>query len=93
MPWKRVLGFAAIYFFIYVILFAIYFLFLIQLHMTVYSYTLDWVLLNPRLALDIIFTELTRNPLSLFIIILCPFILGFITDWGLRILMKTRFTR
>jgi len=88
--WIRVLGFATVYFFTYIILFAIYFLYLIGLHMTVYSYTLDWVLLNPQVALRIIFTELTRSPLSLPTIMLCSFILGFITDQISQVLPRKR---
>jgi len=88
--WIRVLSFATIYFFIYVISFTVYFLYLIKLHLTVYSFTLEYLLQNPWVAFRIIFRELTRSPLSLFIIILCSFIMGFITDWILRILLRKR---
>ena len=88
MRWMRVLGFATIYFFIYIISLTIYFLYLIESHMTVYSYTLTWVLMHPELAIRIMFMELTRTPLSISIVILCSFILGFATDWVLRNLKR-----
>jgi len=88
--WMRVFGFATIYFFIYVISFAICFLYLIWAHMTVYSFTLEWLFHHdfPWFALRIILRELTRNPLSLFIVTVCSFIVGFVTDWSLYTLKR-----
>jgi len=90
MRWIRVLGFATVYFFMYVTS-AVFFL--IKSHSG--SSELAWYLQNPWLALHTIFSfilyELPRNPLlmlTLFTIILNSFILGFITDWILRILKK-----
>jgi len=90
MRWIRVLGFATIYFLIYVISFTVYFLYLIGSHMTVYSFDLTWLFYHdfPWFALRIIFRELAGGPLSLFIMIPCSFILGFMTDWVFRILKR-----
>jgi hypothetical protein len=90
MRWIRVLGFATIYFFIYLISFIIHFLYSLGSHMTVYSFTLEWLFYHdfPWFALRIILTELTRNSLSILIAILCSFILGFTTDWVLRTLKR-----
>ena len=90
MRWIRVLFLATIYFFIYV---ASAVLFMIKSYSS--SSELAWYLQNPWGALRTIFGfilfELPQSPLlmlALFIIILQSFILGFITEWGLRILMR-----
>jgi hypothetical protein len=83
MRWIRVLGFATIYFFIYVIS-AVFFI--IKSH--VGSSELTWYLQHPWIALRTIFDELTRSPLLMFlllIMIISSFILGFVTDWVLHI--------
>ncbi len=84
------LGFAALYFLIYVASFTIHFLYQIGAHMTLYSYTLNWVLMHPNLALRMVFTELTRSPMTLSIVILCSIIMGFATDWALHNAIKMR---
>lgn len=76
------LGFAAAYFLIYVLSFTIYFLYQIGGHKTVYSYTLNWVLMHPKLAFRIVITELARSPQTLSIIILCSIVMSFATDWA-----------
>ncbi|MFQ6064373.1 MAG: hypothetical protein ACE5L6_02750 [Candidatus Bathyarchaeia archaeon] len=86
MRWIRVLVFAAIYFLIYVFS-AVYFM------VRTYSGTseLTWYLQHPWIALHTIFGELIRSPLlmlSLFLMMLQSFILGFVTDWALRTIRK-----
>lgn len=90
MRWMRVLVLATFYFFIYV---ASAVLFMIKLYSG--SSELAWYFRNPWIALRTIFnfilSELPQNPLfilTLFVIILQSFILGFITEWGLRILVR-----
>jgi len=78
--WRRALALVAIYLFIYVVSFTIYFFLLINWHLTIYSYTLEYLLQNPSIALQTVLMEMTRSPSSLFIIVLCSFILGFATD-------------
>ena len=90
MRWLRVLGFAAICFFLYTILYWTYFLCLIASHRTVYSYDLMWVLMNPELALSILFRELTRDPLSLIVVISSSFILVFIIDQLSRTMLRRK---
>jgi len=84
------LGFAALYFLIYVVSFTIHFLYQIGAHMTVYSYTLNWVLMHPNLAIHMVFTELARSPLTLPSVILCSIVMGFATDWALHKSIKMR---
>lgn len=90
--WIRVFGFATVYFFIYVTS-SVFFL--------IGSYSgsseLAWYLQNPWFALrttfSFIFYELPRNPLlmlTLFILMANSFILGFVTDWGLRLLLRKK---
>ena len=90
MQWMRILVLATVYFFVYI---ASAVLFLIKSHSG--SSELSWYLQNPWIALrtifDFILSDLPRNPLlilTLFILILQSFILGFITEWGLRILVR-----
>jgi len=90
MRWTRVLVLATFYFFIYV---ASAVLFLIKSYSG--SSELAWYLQNPWIALRTIFGfilfELPQSPLlilTLFVVILQSFILGFITEWGLRILVR-----
>jgi len=90
MGWVRALGFAVLCLLVYVISSTVNLMYLIASHMTVYSYDLDWVLLNPRLAIQIVLTELTRSPLLLSSVILFSIILGSVADWVLRILGKRR---
>ncbi len=56
--------------------------------MTIYSFTLDYVLMNPELAIRIIFTELTRNPLLPLSIVFFTFILGIMTEHFLQKFLK-----
>ena len=88
--WIRVLVLATTYFFIHV---ASAFLFMIKSYSS--SSELAWYLQNPWIALRTIFSfilfEVPQSPLlmlTLFVIILQSFILGFITEWGLRIFMR-----
>lgn len=78
--WTRVLLFATIYLSLYVLSFTFYFLLMIEWHMTMYSYDLGYLLANPSIALRTVFIELTRSPSSLFIVVLCSFLLGMATD-------------
>ena len=93
MGWVRALGLAALFLLVYVILFTFNLLHLINLHMTIYSYDLGWVLLNPRLAIHIVYVELTRSPMLLPTVVLSAIILGFVADWFLRILGRRRSLR
>jgi len=88
--WIRVLFLTTIYFFIYVAS-IIYFTIKSLPPTSEYS----WYFQDPWIALRTIFGfilfELPQNPLfmlTLFVIILQSFILGFLTEWGLRVLMK-----
>lgn len=88
----RIIGFATIYFFIFIAS-AIYFL--IQSHPG--SSQLSWYLQNPWVALrtifDYIFFEAPQNPLLMFtilLLILQSLVLGFATDWVSHILLKRR---
>ncbi len=90
--WIRVFGFATVYFFIYVTS-SVFFM------IGPYSCfsELAWYLQNPWFALRMIFSfilyELPRSPmlmLTLFIFIANSFILGLVTDWGLRLLLRKR---
>jgi len=98
LPWTRILriiGFATIYFCIFV---ASALFFLLKSYSG--SSELAGYLQNPWAALrtifDYIFFEVPRNPLlmlTLFILMLQSLVLGFVTDWVLRVLLKKRKTK
>ena len=86
MRWVRVLGFAAIYFSIYVA--SAVFATIASLRG---SAELEWYLKNPLIALLSILGELIRSPLmilTLLSLLLSSFALGLITDWLVRILER-----
>jgi hypothetical protein len=83
--WIRVLGFATVYFSIYVALFV----YSTITHMD--PYDLTYLLQNPWIAPYAILGWLIRNLvliLTFFTLMLYSFIYGFITDWVLRTLKK-----
>jgi len=92
MLWRRVLGFATVYFFIYAI--SIVYFTIRSLPATAeYS----WYFRDPWIALRTVVNyalfEVPRSPLmmlSLSTIIAKSLFLGFVTDWGLRILERRR---
>jgi len=90
MGLARVLCFALLFLIVYVTSFTANLLHSIASHATVYSYTIDWVLLNPQIAIQIVSLELTRGPLPIPGVILSAMILGFVIDWILRILGRKR---
>jgi len=78
MRWISVFVFATIYFFFTIMLDMLY----SWGKSEIYALQHFWT------AFPATFMRLTLYPLALFIIILCSFILGFITDWVLRALKR-----
>jgi len=90
MRWIRVLGFATIYFFVYVISAILFMIKSLSDSSQITGY-LQYYLQNPLKTILIMFAELTQSPLlmlTLFIVILNSFILGFVTDWVFRVLKR-----
>jgi len=91
MRWIRILGFATIYFSIYVIS-AVF----ETIKSLAGSPELTWYLQNPsatlfKTSVEILFVELPRNPLlmlTLLTLVADSFLLGFATDWALHILKR-----
>lgn len=70
----RVLGYATLYFFVLALAFTTSFFTLIGLRMTMYSFTLDYLLQSPWFALQVTYNELTRNALTLPVMMLSSII-------------------
>lgn len=86
--WIRVLVFATIYFFIFVISAVS---FMLKSYSEVQPAELTWYLQHPWIASRAILRELIQSPLlmlSLFLMILYSFVLGFVTDWVMGILKR-----
>lgn len=86
--WIRVIGFASIYFFIDVASMVF-----VTIQSLAGSPDLTWYLEHPWATILTVFAELARSPLlmlTFLILVLQSFILGFLTDWVLRVLRGKR---
>jgi len=93
--WIRVLGFATIYFFLFVISAILFMIKSLSGSSQITEY-FQYYIQNPLKIILIMFAELTQSPLlmlTLLSLILLSLILGFITDQVLHILLRKRQLR
>ena len=80
MQLKRIFLFGVAFYISYIILFKLWFLYQIQIQATIFSYPIDYLLINPWLCAQTIYNELTRNLWVIFVPIAIVIILSVISE-------------